>query len=131
MAKVSKTFSDINITPLTDIFLVLLIIMMVVAPMLDTKALGLKLPELGQTAAAPDDEPQLIQIALTEANTISLDGSPTTLAGLAQALPALAKAKTEGALVSVAPTVPHGTLAAVLDALQQAQVSGVALQPLP
>ena len=33
------TFNEINITPLTDIFLVLLIIMMVIAPLLDNQAL--------------------------------------------------------------------------------------------
>ena len=35
--KKGKLFTEINITPLTDIFLVLLIIMMVVAPILDQK----------------------------------------------------------------------------------------------
>ena len=40
-----KVFSDINITPLTDIFLVLLIIMMVIAPMLDQQGLSLTVPE--------------------------------------------------------------------------------------
>ena len=39
-----KTFNEINITPLTDIFLVLLIIMMVVAPMLDQQGLSLAVP---------------------------------------------------------------------------------------
>ena len=40
-----KEFSDINITPLTDIFLVLLIIMMVVAPLLDQQGLNLVVPD--------------------------------------------------------------------------------------
>ena len=38
-------FTEINITPLTDIFLVLLIIMMVIAPMLDQQGLNLTVPE--------------------------------------------------------------------------------------
>ena len=33
------SFNEINITPLTDIFLVLLIIMMVIAPMMDQQGL--------------------------------------------------------------------------------------------
>ena len=40
------TFNDINITPLTDIFLVLLIIMMVIAPLLDQQGLNLTVPEM-------------------------------------------------------------------------------------
>lgn len=43
--KKRKVFSDINITPLTDIFLVLLIIMMVVAPLLDQQGLNLVVPD--------------------------------------------------------------------------------------
>ena len=39
------SFNEINITPLTDIFLVLLIIMMVIAPILDQQGLSLAVPE--------------------------------------------------------------------------------------
>ena len=45
MARNRDTFNEINITPLTDIFLVLLIIMMVIAPMLDQQGLNLTVPE--------------------------------------------------------------------------------------
>ena len=40
-----ESFNEINITPLTDIFLVLLIIMMVIAPLLDQQGLNLTVPE--------------------------------------------------------------------------------------
>ena len=40
-----QTFNEINITPLTDIFLVLLILMMVIAPILDQQGLSLAVPE--------------------------------------------------------------------------------------
>ena len=40
------SFNEINITPLTDIFLVLLIIMMVIAPLLDQQGLNLAVPEV-------------------------------------------------------------------------------------
>ena len=39
------SFNEINITPLTDIFLVLLIIMMVIAPMMDQQGLNLIVPQ--------------------------------------------------------------------------------------
>ena len=45
MSRNRDTFNEINITPLTDIFLVLLIIMMVIAPMLDQQGLNLTVPE--------------------------------------------------------------------------------------
>ena len=46
MGRNRDTFNEINITPLTDIFLVLLIIMMVIAPMLDQQGLNLTVPEM-------------------------------------------------------------------------------------
>ena len=45
MGRERETFNEINITPLTDIFLVLLIIMMVIAPLLDQQGLNLTVPE--------------------------------------------------------------------------------------
>ena len=44
MSRERNTFNEINITPLTDIFLVLLIIMMVIAPLLDQQGLNLAVP---------------------------------------------------------------------------------------
>ncbi len=41
-----KTFNEINITPLTDIFLVLLIIMMVIAPSFQSVNNNLEMPEI-------------------------------------------------------------------------------------
>ena len=47
--------SDINVTPLVDVMLVLLIIMMLVAPMLQ-KGVDVKLPEAGNTVDKPDSQ---------------------------------------------------------------------------
>ena len=46
-----QTFNEINITPLTDIFLVLLIIMMVIAPILDQQGLSLAIPDYVEKSA--------------------------------------------------------------------------------
>ena len=40
------SFNEINITPLTDIFLVLLIIMMVIAPTFQSNDSSIKMPEI-------------------------------------------------------------------------------------
>lgn len=62
-----KTFNEINITPLTDIFLVLLIIMMVVAPMLDQQGIGLTVPEnVEQTKM--DKESKILTVTVTSNN---------------------------------------------------------------
>jgi biopolymer transport protein ExbD/biopolymer transport protein TolR len=49
-----KIFSEINITPLTDIFLVLLIIMMVLAPMFQSLDKNIHMPEINGGASVDD-----------------------------------------------------------------------------
>jgi biopolymer transport protein ExbD len=51
--------SDINVTPLVDVMLVLLIIMMVVAPMLN-QGVPLTLPEANNSAPKPDTSDQTV-----------------------------------------------------------------------
>ena len=58
------TFNEINITPLTDIFLVLLIIMMVIAPMLDKQGISLSVPENVEQSQI-DKDPQILTVTVT------------------------------------------------------------------
>ncbi len=51
--------SEINVTPLVDVMLVLLIIMMLVAPLLN-QGVSLKLPEAANTSEKPDTQDQTI-----------------------------------------------------------------------
>jgi biopolymer transport protein ExbD/biopolymer transport protein TolR len=64
-----QTFSEINITPLTDVFLVLLVIMLLLAPLLDNQA-ALKVdPPAAQTAK--NNDPSKVKSILIE---VSKDG---------------------------------------------------------
>ena len=47
----NKTFNEINITPLTDIFLVLLIIMMVIAPSFQSVNSNIEMPQINSGSA--------------------------------------------------------------------------------
>ncbi|MBQ2984534.1 MAG: biopolymer transporter ExbD [Candidatus Gastranaerophilales bacterium] len=47
----NKTFNEINITPLTDIFLVLLIIMMVIAPSFQSMNSNIEMPQINSGSA--------------------------------------------------------------------------------
>ena len=53
--------ADINVTPLVDVVLVLLIIFMVVTPMLQ-KGQGVKLPLTSNPAKKPDDKNQVLVV---------------------------------------------------------------------
>ena len=63
-----QTFNEINITPLTDIFLVLLIIMMVIAPMLDQQGLNLAIPDYVEQNDNKQDDNKILTVVVTEDN---------------------------------------------------------------
>ena len=67
------SFNEINITPLTDIFLVLLIIMMVIAPMLDQQGLNLAVPEVVNSEQIKTDT-KILNLIVTSSNEIFVDG---------------------------------------------------------
>ena len=64
--------ADINVTPLVDVMLVLLIIMMLIAPMLQ-QGVAVTLPEAGNTVAKPDTQNQTV-VAIDSANQFWVNG---------------------------------------------------------
>lgn len=62
--------SEINITPLTDVFLVLLIIFMITSSALIESGAKVSLPRVSQTS----EEPRSIVVTVTERNEISVNG---------------------------------------------------------
>jgi biopolymer transport protein ExbD len=70
----SPIISDINITPLTDIFLVLLIIFMVTSAAMVESGAKVSLPEVDATSSQPRE----ITIAVTPSNEIYVNGNLTS-----------------------------------------------------
>ena len=66
--------SDINVTPLVDVMLVLLIIMMLVAPLLQ-QGVSVKLPEAENTVDKPEVSDQTV-IAIASNKAIYLNAKP-------------------------------------------------------
>ena len=79
--------SDINVTPLVDVMLVLLIIFMVTAPLL-TAGVPVNLPE--SRAKALDHEEKPVQIAIDAQGKVFVDDEPVSDAGLAARFDAIA-----------------------------------------
>ena len=92
--KKNTMFTEINITPLTDIFLVLLIIMMVVAPTFQSMDNAITMPEINSGSAV---EQQNATVAVTREGLIYLNGQRVEQEGLTDALanlkPSLEKAE--------------------------------------
>ena len=74
----SPIMAEINITPLTDIFLVLLIIFMVSSAAMVESGVKINLPEVDSTASAPRE----ITVTVTLANELFVNNTPTTFEDL-------------------------------------------------
>ncbi len=79
-------FTEINITPLTDIFLVLLIIMMVVAPTFQSNDSSITIPEINSGVAI---EQKNATVSVTKEGLLYLNGDPVTEENLTDKLIAL------------------------------------------
>ncbi len=79
-------FTEINITPLTDIFLVLLIIMMVVAPTFQSNDTSIAMPEINSGVAI---EQHNATVSVTKEGDMYLNGTPVTEENLVSELVAL------------------------------------------
>jgi biopolymer transport protein TolR len=82
--------AEINVTPLVDVMLVLLIIFMVTAPLL-TAGVPVDLPE--SRAKALDQEQKPVQIAIDDKGQVFVDDEPVDDAGLAGMLDQVAARK--------------------------------------
>lgn len=69
-------FTEINITPLTDIFLVLLIIMMVVAPTFQTMDNTISIPEVNSGTSIEQGK---VTVSVTKDGTMYIDGKKITM----------------------------------------------------
>jgi biopolymer transport protein ExbD len=127
MAGSVQQFEDINITPLTDIFLVLLIIMMVVAPMLNTSGLSMANPTVTPNEAV-EKEPKLIELVLSKDGQVLLEGKAVGPLTLRNTLREQQKLKPDGLLIKPEPEARHELLMKVIDAATSIGLTKIALQ---
>ena len=80
------TFNEINITPLTDIFLVLLIIMMVVAPTFQSMDNDINIPEINSGISI---EQKNCIVSVTKEGILYINGKQTTESALTSELEAI------------------------------------------
>ena len=111
-------FTEINITPLTDIFLVLLIIMMVVAPTFQSMDNAISIPEVNSGTAIEQGK---VTISVTKDGTVYLDGTKTSVGLLASTLEKL-KGDNENAevVVKADEKVKSSVIMEIMDAAQDA-----------
>lgn len=124
-----KTFNEINITPLTDIFLVLLIIMMVVAPMLDQQGIGLTVPEnVEQTKM--DKESKILTVTVTRNNKYYIHNVEVPADNLGNVLSQEIKNYPDGLLIETDGNSNHGTVVKLMDKAREVGVNAISLDQI-
>jgi biopolymer transport protein TolR len=118
--------SDINVTPLCDVMLVLLIIMMIVAPLLQ-QGVSVKLPLAGNTTDKPETQDQTV-VAISKDKAVYLNAKPVTEAELANRLNEILENKKEKiVLIKADEEVEYGAVMATMDQLRQAGIEDIGL----
>jgi len=119
-------FTEINITPLTDIFLVLLIIMMVIAPLLDQQGINLTVPS-AQEAAKQQKEPEIITIDIDQSGQYKVDGEKIEAVSLIQAIKTAYQEKQDGLLIKASENSTNEAVVKVMDIAQTLGIQSVSL----
>ena len=119
--------SDINVTPLVDVMLVLLIIVILVAPMLQ-KGVDVALPEAENTADKPDTADQTV-VHVDAANKLYVNGNPYATQGevVTRLQELLETAKDKTVYLKGDRNAQYGAIMSMMDALRKAQIETVGL----
>jgi biopolymer transport protein ExbD len=118
--------SDINVTPLVDVMLVLLIIMMIVAPMLQ-KGVDVKLPQAANTVDKPETQEQTV-IAITADKRVYLNSQPVREEELTQKVTESLESKKEKVvLIKGDEDAPYSAIMSTMDKLRAAQIENIGL----
>jgi len=117
--------AEINITPLTDVFLVLLIIFMVTSSVIANTGKNVKLPEAQQTSSTP---PKAVNVTIAADGTVQVDGTAVNRELLRGAIEAaLAKTEEKQVILRGDGEIPYKDAVYVLDQAQLAGAEGFAL----
>jgi biopolymer transport protein ExbD len=118
--------TDINVTPLVDIMLVLLIIFMLTAHLIAKQAIEVQLPKAANSTATP---PTTLAVTLTREGRMYLNGAETTPAALRAAVQAaMAKDPKTQTIIAGDKDVSHGRVVWVLDLVKSLGVTSFAIQ---
>jgi biopolymer transport protein TolR len=118
--------ADINVTPLVDVMLVLLIIMMLVAPMLQ-QGVPVTLPEAGNTIDKPDTQEQTV-IHVDSQNRFWVNGLEVPKPDFVSRVKTALEDRTERVvLIKADKDATYGAVMDAMDDLRKAQIEDIGL----
>jgi biopolymer transport protein ExbD len=122
-----EMISGINVTPLVDVVLVLLIVLMVTASYTVSKALPMNLPK----ASTGESQSHPLAISLDEKGLLFLDGTKVSLGELSQKVRERKAAGDVSALIAADGLVQHRSVVQVIDLLRIEGVTQFAINVAP
>ena len=118
-----RPLSDINVTPLVDVMLVLLVIFIITAPLM-ASSIKLELPR--SAAGQPGDTPKFVSLSLNAAGGIFLNDQPVTAEELAARLRKAAADSPETEIqLRADQAVPYGRVVELMGIANQAGLSRI------
>lgn len=123
-----RFMSEINVVPMVDVVLVLLVIFMVTAPLL-YRGLDIDLPRTATNTIAPEER---VVLTVTKRREIFLDKDAVSMDRLASALEALKIRSPQISLYLRADRqVPYGVVVAVMDTVKRAGIERLGMVTEP
>jgi biopolymer transport protein ExbD len=118
--------ADINVTPLVDVMLVLLIIMMLIAPLLQ-QGVAVTLPEAGNSGEKPDTQDQTV-VAIDSRGHFYVNALPVTNDDLVPRVQkALEDKKEKLVYLKGDKDAKYSAIMEAMDAMRKAQIENIAL----
>jgi biopolymer transport protein ExbD len=120
---------EINVTPLVDVMLVLLVVFIVTAPLL-TQAVHVNLPKTAETA--PPEEKEAVYISVDAKGKVFIDKTEIALESFEKELLARKAADPEIALnLNADDAVQYGTVAKVMSSIERSGITKLAVLTVP
>ena len=125
----SEVMSEINVTPLVDVMLVLLVVFIVTAPLL-TQAVHVNLPKTAETA--PPEEKDAVYISVDAKGKVFLDKTEIAIEAFENELVTRKAADPEIALnLNADDAVQYGTVAKVMASIERSGITKLAVLTVP
>jgi len=125
--KTQTAMSDINITPLVDVVLVLLLIFMVTAPVLQS---GVQVA-VPQTRLVNQLTEEHLVVTIDKDQNVFLQDKPVNIHDLSTVLAANPQNEKKVIYVRADQAVPFGAFASVMDAVKQAGIANISIVTQP
>jgi biopolymer transport protein TolR len=122
-SKSAQPMSEINVTPLVDVMMVLLVIFIITAPLL-ASSIKLDLPKTD--AAKPSEVPKFVTVVVDKSAQVFLNDKLIELPALAQSLQQSAKANPDTEVqLRADEAVPYGKVVEVMGLAQKAGLNRI------